>query len=320
MPDLFVGVDVGGTSVKCALSGPDGKVFHEGSIPTESHEGPEAVLKRIGDYVTFLTNDIGGRPAALGMGLPGLVDAHKGISRYLPNMTTHWRDVPAAAILGRQLGCEVRLLNDVRMATYGELIYGLGKPVNTMVFIAIGTGIGGGIVIDNKLRLGPLGAAGELGHQTIDPTGPLCGCGNHGCLETLASGTALAAEGIRLMLVGMAPALHDAVDGDPGKVTVEVMGAVAEQDEPVKQAIQHAAFYIAIGVANVVVAIHPELVVIGGGVAKLGDLLLGPIRHDVRARVGRLFPVDDIRIENSQLGSKAGVLGAIALAIHGLPA
>ncbi|WP_437226426.1 ROK family protein [Planctomicrobium sp. SH661] len=320
MPELFVGVDVGGTSVKFALAGADGKLVREGSIPTDSHEGPQAVLQRIGEYVKQLTAEAGVSPAALGMGLPGLVDARQGITRYLPNMTTHWKDVPAADILSRQLGCEVRLLNDVRMATYGELVYGHGRSVETMMFMAIGTGVGGGIVIDRKLRIGPLGAAGELGHQTIDPTGPLCGCGNHGCLETLASGTALAAEGIRLMLMGLAPALHDAVDGDPGKVTAEVMGEVAHLDNPVKQAILHAASYLAIGIANVVVTIHPELVVIGGGVAKLGDLLLGRVRDDMQARVGRLFPVDNLRIETSQLGSEAGVLGAIALASQGLPA
>src|SRR5690606_28201730 len=117
----------------------------------------------------------------------------------------------------------------------------------------------------------------------------------------------------------MAPALYEAAEGDPGNVTVELMGSVADQDEPVRQAILHAGFYIAIGVANVVVAIHPEMIVIGGGVSKLGHLLLDRIKEDVRARVGRLFPVDDIRIETTQLGSKAGVLGAIALAVHGLP-
>ncbi len=320
MPDLYVGVDVGGTSIKFAVAGAEGQVLKEGSIPTESHLGPEAVLARIAHYAQSLTEGLGGgRIVALGMGLPGLVDSRLGIARYLPNMMSHWKNVPVANILEPQLGCKVRLLNDVRMATYGELCYGLGKAAQTMVFIAIGTGIGGGLVIDGKLRLGPLGAAGEIGHQTVDPTGPLCGCGNHGCLETMASGTALAAEGIRLMLMGMAPALHQAAGGDPGKVTVELMGSVAEEDEPVRQAIQYAGFYLAIGISNLVVAIHPELIVIGGGVANLGDLLLDRIKEDVRARVGRLFPVDDISIETTQLGSRAGVLGAISLAIRGLP-
>ena len=319
MAERYVGVDVGGTTIKCAVADADGQVIREGTIDTDSHEGPDDVLRRIGEHVRKLTADQGEPPTALGMGLPGLVDPHSGITRYLPNMTTHWKDIPAAEILSRQLGCEVRLLNDVRTATYGELVFGHGQSASTMVFLAIGTGIGGGLVIDGKLRLGPLGAAGEIGHQTIDPTGPLCGCGNHGCLETLASGTALAAEGIRLMLMGLAPALHEAVDGDPGLVTAEVMGEVAAQDDAVRLAILDAASCVAIGIANVVTAVHPELVVIGGGVARLGDLLLDRIRSDVQARVGRLFPVDDIAIETSQLGSQAGVLGAIALASHGLP-
>lgn len=320
MPELFVGVDVGGTSVKCAVTTSDGNIIAEGAIPTESHEGPDSVLNRIGAHVNNLIIQAGGNSAqALGMGLPGLVDVHRGITRYLPNMTTHWKDVPAAEILSKSVNCPVHLLNDVRTATLGEWNFGLGKTANTMAFIAIGTGIGGGVVLDGKLRLGPLGAAGEIGHQTIDRTGPLCGCGNYGCLETLASGTALAAEGVRLMLMGLAPNLHEAVNGDPGDITVEVMGQVVDLDDPVKDAILNAASDLAIGIANIITTIHPELIAIGGGVANLGPLLLDRIREDVEDRVGRLFPVDDIRIERSQLGEKAGVLGAAALAIHGLP-
>ncbi len=320
MRDLFIGVDVGGTSIKIAIAEADGVVLKEDSLPTLSHFGPKSVLGRIGEAATKMVNDLGGRPAGLGLGLPGLVDIHHGIARYLPNMMSHWKDVPVSDILRPLVHCDVRLLNDVRMATYGELVYGQGKAASSMVFLAIGTGIGGGIVIDRKLRLGPLGAAGELGHQTIIPTGPLCGCGNHGCLETLASGTAIAAEGIRLMLVGMAPNLHDAVNGDPGRVTAQIMGNVADKDPAVKEAILHAGFYLGIGIANVVVAIHPELIIIGGGVAQIGDLLIDQVKSQLRARVGRLFPLDDLNIEISELGTHAGVLGAIALAIHGLPA
>lgn len=321
MADLYVGVDVGGTSVKCAVGTADGTILQESSLPTDSHAGPHDVLRRIGEAVETLMQEQGVKPRAVGMGLPGLVDTRRGVTRYLPNLTTHWKEIPAAEILAHQLGCEVRILNDVRTATYGELTFGHGRRRDqiSMVFMAIGTGIGGGIVIDGKLRIGSVGAAGELGHQTIDPTGPLCGCGNHGCLETLASGTALAAEGIRLMLMGLAPALHQLVQGDPGKVTAEALGKVADQDDAVRQAILHAASYLAIGIANVAVILHPELVVLGGGVANLGELLLGRIKNDLRERVGPLFAMDDLLLETSQLGSQAGVLGAIALASRGLP-
>ena len=313
MPDLFAGVDLGGTSIKCVLGDEQGNLLFRHSIPTESHAGPERVLQRIGQAIQELTKQAGQTPIGLGMGVPGLVDVPNGITRFLPNLTTHWKDVPAAEILSAHVNCPVRLLNDVRMATLGELVYGRGKNVDSMVFIAIGTGIGGGVVIDGKLRLGPVGAAGELGHQTIDPQGPPCGCGNHGGLETLASGTALAAAGIRLMLMGRAPHLHDIVGGDANLVTAELMAEAAKQDEPVMDAIMQAADYLAIGVANAMVTLHPELVVLGGGVANMGDILFSRIREQVKQRV-RMIPPESVRIEPSDLGSNAGVMGSIALA------
>jgi glucokinase len=317
MSELFAGVDLGGTSAKCVLADAEGNIRARTTILTESHAGPDRVLERIATAIEALTREVEQRPVALGMGVPGLVDVTQGVTRFLPNLTTHWRNVPAAQILSEKLGCPVRLLNDVRTATLGELAFGQGRSVESMVLIAIGTGIGGGVVLDGKLRLGPLGAAGELGHQTIDPNGPPCGCGNHGCLETLASGTALAAAGIRLMLMGLAPGLHDLVDGDANRVTAEILGRAAELDPPVKDAILQAADHLAIGVANVMVAFHPELIVLGGGVAKMGAILFDRVRAQVRRRVG-MFPPESVRIEPSVLGSDAGVLGAIALASRGL--
>jgi glucokinase len=250
------------------------------------------------------------------MGVPGLVDIETGVTRFLPNLPTNWRDVEAGAILAKQIGAPVRLLNDVRTATLGELTFGHGARFGTMAFFSLGTGIGGGIAIDGKLRLGPLGAAGELGHQTVLPNGPRCGCGNRGCLETLASGPALIAEGIRLMKSGLAPRLHEMVNGDAGRVSPKEIGAAAEQgDEAVSDAVRCAAGYLGIGVANVITMLHPDLIVFGGGVAQM-DSLMETVRDVVRERV-RMIPVDDLRIERSLLGDRAGVLGAVALAAHG---
>jgi glucokinase len=252
------------------------------------------------------------------MGCPGLVDVAHGITRFFPNLPTQWRDVHAAEILGRRLGCPVRLLNDVRTATLGELTYGRGRTARTMAFFALGTGVGGGVAVDGRLHLGPLGAAGELGHQTILPDGPVCGCGNRGCLETLASGPAITAEGVRLLRTGLAPKLHELVDGDAGRITPKEMAAAAfTGDDKVRESILRAAEYLGIGVANVVVVLHPDLVVLGGGVAELGDILLDRVRETVRRRVG-MFPTDGVKIERSALGERAGLLGAIALAVHGV--
>lgn len=318
MSDVFAGVDLGGTRIKAALADADGQLVLERITETQSHSGPEAVLQRIADLVTSMAYETGHRIRSLGMGVPGLVDLATGTTRFLPNMPTQWRDVPAADRLRDQLGCRVRLLNDARIATLGELRFGHGQGRDdlTMAFFGLGTGVGGGIAVNGKLRLGPLGAAGELGHQSIIPDGPMCGCGNRGCLETLVSGTAIAAEGIRLMRTGLAPTLHGLVEGDAQKVTTRAMAEAAlAGDSIIQDAIQKAAEYLGVAIANVVTVLHPELVVIGGGVAEMGDLLMEPVRQTVRQRV-RMFPTDGVEITRSKMGEHAGVMGAVALAIE----
>ncbi len=314
MSELFAGVDLGGTNITCALATADGEIVAQCKGPTGSADGPEAVLGRIASMVAELTTETGAAPAAMGMGVPGLVDRQRGVTKFLPNFPGKWPDVPVGEFLAEKLGCEIHILNDVRTATLGEMTYGRGRTANTMAFFALGTGVGGGIVVDGRLRLGPLGAAGELGHQIILPDGPLCGCGNHGCLETLASGPAIAAEGVRMMLSGLAPHLHRLVDGDASRVTTkEMVAAVEAGDDTIRDAIVRAATWLGIGVLNVVIVLHPDLIVLGGGVAEMGPILLDTVEHTVRSRIG-MFPTDGVRFEKSALGVKAGILGAVALA------
>jgi glucokinase len=268
---LFAGVDVGGTNITCALGDEQGQIAAQTTIPTEGYRGPETVLERIAEVVRGLAEQASTPPEALGMGVPGLADLKAGITRFLPNLPTNWRDVPVRDLLTPQVGCPVYLLNDVRAATLAELTFGLGQSASTMAFFALGTGIGGGIVVDGKLHLGPLGAAGELGHQTIIPDGPRCGCGNRGCLETLIGAPAIVAEGVRLLKSGQAPRLNKVIAGDISNITPQKMAAAAEAGDK---------------------AVHDA----------------------VRKRV-HMLPVDDIRIEPSLVGEKAGVLGGIALAM-----
>lgn len=316
---FVAGVDLGGTSIKAALANTDGQIILQDATPTLSHEGPEAVIARVAGLVEQLVQRSGQRLdqlSGLGMGVPGLADIRNGVIKFLPNFVTQWRDIPAAEWLTARLHCPVRLLNDARAATLGELRFGHGRdrPNLSMAFFTLGTGVGGGIAINGRLHLGPLGAAGELGHQTILPDGPQCGCGNRGCLETLASGTALAAEGIRLMKMGLAPTLHALVDGDCNRVTPREMGEAASRDEAVATAIEIAATHIGIAAANVTTTIHPDLIVLGGGVAELGDRLFSVVQRVIRQRVG-MFPSDSISVVRSQLGDQAGVAGAVALGI-----
>lgn len=321
MTGLYAGIDLGGTTIRAAVAREDGKILAHDQVSTSSHLGPNAVLEAIGHTITRLQAEAGADSSlvGVGMGVPGLVDIDTGTTRFLPNLPTQWRDVPVGAILRQRLGCPVRLLNDARTATLGELRFGHGRhdPRATLVFFTIGTGVGGGVALRGELWLGPLGAAGELGHQTMIPEGPRCGCGNRGCLETLASGTAIAAQGLRLMRSGLAPALHERVAGDANRVTAREMLAVADRDPLVKEALLEAARLIGIAAANVVAILHPDLIVLGGGVAEMGPLLIDTVRQVIRDRVG-MFPTEQVRVAQSLLGEQAGLHGALALAMHPL--
>lgn len=312
---MFGSIHLGGAHTGCALATGAGRMVAERSIPTQAHEGPEAVLTRIAETIGEMAAAVGGRILALGVGVPGLADFHRGRTLFLPNLPTHWRETPVADFLAARLDCPVFLLNDARMGALGELWYGHGKSIKTMVFVTIGTGIGGGVVIDRKLRLGPFGAAGEIGHQTILPDGPLCGCGNRGCLEALAGVPALTAEGVRLMQSGHAPRLRQIVEGDANRITPAHMAqAAAGGDTAVRDVLARAARFLGIGLANVVTMVYPELVVLAGDIAGYERLLIDTVQRELRERV-RIFPVEHLRVETSLLEKKASLWGGLALAI-----
>ncbi|MCY3971456.1 MAG: ROK family protein, partial [Acidobacteria bacterium] len=268
---LYGAVDLGGSHIGLALGSVDVeageyRLVARRNLEGGGYDGWEPMLDRIAEGLLELEREVGRRPAAVGVGCPGWVDLEGGVTRFLPNLPGQWRDVPVADLLGARLEAPVYLLNDVRAATLGEFRFGAGRGTSTMALFALGTGIGGGVVVEGRLRLGPLGSAGELGHQIVDPTGPLCGCGNRGCLEAVASGPAIAAAGVRLLRSGQAPALFDLTGGDAGQVSAETMGeAVTAGDEAVTKELERIAGLVGIAAANIVVALHPELIVLGGG-------------------------------------------------------
>jgi glucokinase len=311
---LFAGVDFGGTKVAVVVANVRGSIVADGVIPTLSEEGPAQAVERTCSLLGSLC-----RERSLdyhGIGLPGLVDRQAGTIVFLPNLPEPWRGFPIAREFAIRTGKPVSLLNDARMATLGEFTFGNGPGSQDMLFVTVGTGIGGGLVLDGKLRFGAFGAAGEIGHHTILPDGAPCGCGSRGCLETVVSGPALAAAGRALMRDGHAPQLSKLVSGDPGKVTATMMARAAKSgDNSVAEAIRRAAEYLGIGVANAVTITAVDNVVIGGGLSVLGELLLDPIRRVVRERV-RMFPSEGVVISCSTLGEKSGALGGVALAVE----
>jgi glucokinase len=315
-----IGIDLGGTNLKAGLVDlATGKVAHVSSTPTLAHEGPQGVISRMAGLVHAILADApvpAGEIGGIGIGVPGIVDLENGVTRFLPNLPGNWPDVPLAEALQQSTGMPVHLLNDVRAITFGEWKFGAGQGAASMACFAIGTGIGGGLVINNQLVLGIGGTAGELGHITIDFNGPLCGCGNHGCVETYASGPAIAAAGLKAVTQGMTTAIGGLVAYDLNKITPEVIARAALAGDVIARDIyQQAGTALGIAVANVLVSTGVQKVVIGGGVARAGDLLLDPLRKTIQARV-RMIPVEQVVVVQALLGSQAGIIGVALWASH----
>jgi len=287
---LHLGLDLGGTNVKAAVVdvAPPGRVLATDAVPTRSQDGPDAVLARVGELGRRVLAPFGA-PEAAGLGLPGHFDATSGTGVLLPNLAGSWVGRPIAGPVAAALGVPVRLVNDVRALTLAELRMGAGRGARDLVCIALGTGVGGGVVIGGKLHLG-LGHAGEIGHMTVQPDGPACGCGNRGCLDRVASARSIAAAGGR---------------ADVGAVVT----AAREGDERARLALERAAEAVAIAVGNAIVLLWPERVVVGGGVAAAGDALLEPLRLAL-ARRAAVAPAARIPVVPAQLGTHAGAIGA----------
>lgn len=318
----YIGIDLGGTNIKAGIVDLDaGSVVAAESTPTLARDGHDAVMARMADLIEsslaahgLVKTAIG----AVGVTAPGVLDLEKGTTLFLPNLPGTWPNVPLRDTIQARTGLPVFLLNDVRAITYGEWKFGAGRGVDTMACFAVGTGIGGGLVINGQLHLGIGGTGGELGHQSIDFNGPECGCGNRGCLEAFASGPAIAAMGIKAVIQGRTTMLGEAVGYDLNKITPELICEVAQKGDAVaKEIYDLAGMYIGVAVANVLVSVGPRKVVIAGGVAAAGDLLLEPIRRTIRQRV-TVMPVEQVEVVQASLGSEAGVLGVALWAAENL--
>lgn len=310
---LYVGCDLGGTNIKAGLVDiSQGKMLVSKSCPTLAREGHDAVMARIASLIhEVIANSPLGMQQVKGVGIsaPGVLDMEKGETVFLPNLPGNWRHVPLAATLSGYLDLPVTLLNDVRAITLGEFTFGAGREVDSMACFAIGTGIGGGLVINGQLVLGLGGTAGELGHQTIDINGPRCGCGNNGCMEAFASAPAISSMGVKAVQQGRTTRIGDLAGYDLNKITPELIAEAAHQGDAVAKEIwEDAGHFIGTGIANTMVSFAPRQVVLSGGVAEAGELLLDPVRRTINKRVF-VVPKEEIEILTGTLGSEAGIMG-----------
>lgn len=309
----YIGCDLGGTNLRAAIVDVEtGAILHQKSTPTLARDGHDAVMKRMADLALQVIQSAGMKKeevGGIGIGVPGVLDLEKGETLFLPNLPGTWPHIPLRNTIERLTGLPVALLNDVRSITNGEWRFGAGRGFDTIAVFAIGTGVGGGLVINGQLHLGIGGTGGELGHTTIDYNGPKCGCGNQGCLEAYASGPAIAAMGIKAVTQGLTTRIGELCEYDLNRITPESIASAARAGDAIARDIyERAGFYLGIAAANICVAIGPRRIVIGGGVAEAGDLLLEPIRRCLRERVS-MIPVEQVEVAPSQLGNNAGMIG-----------
>ena len=309
-----IGIDLGGTNIKGAVvDGETGTILIMQSVPTEAQEGHDKVIARIIRLCKNLVSSAGLKMEdinGIGIGLPGAINAKTGTSVFMTNLPDHWVNVPVCDIVTKGTGKPAFLINDVNSITWGEQIFGAGKGTENMVCFALGTGIGGGLVVNGQLILGRTGVAGELGHMIVQPHGNRCNCGAHGCLETYASGPAIRSMALKAVAHGGTTILGEMVDYDLNKITPKtVSDAALHGDEMAQEIYQIAGYYLGIAVANAITILEPDMVIITGGVAAAGELLMKPVRDYVYNNV-HVTPLEGIQIVTGELGNDAGIYGA----------
>jgi glucokinase len=309
---LACGIDVGGTKIAGGVVDADGRILEELKVESPA-EDVEAIERAIAGLVADLRSrhDV----TCVGVGAAGYVDNSRSRVYFAPNLA--WRDIDLKAELQAHVDLPVVIENDANAAAWGEFTFGAGRDVDDFLLVTVGTGVGGGIVLDGKLHRGAFGVAAEIGHMRVVPGGVLCGCGNRGCLESYGSGTALvrstreAAEGRSLL----ARDLIDGAGGDPAAINGPLITQAAQDgDAFAVDQLTDLGTWLGEGIASLAAVLDPAMVAVGGGVSEAGDLLVEPIRTAFRRQLtGRGHrPVADIVL--AELGNKAGLIGAADLA------
>ncbi|HEY7942325.1 MAG TPA: ROK family protein [Candidatus Limnocylindrales bacterium] len=295
-----LGLDLGATNLKWAVvahAAGTWTTVATGQVATrvvaDTDAVPASVVAQLGE-VAATAIGAWGPVRSVGIGVPGLYDPATGCTRFLVNVPGPWAGHPVAGPVGDAVGLPAFLINDARAFGLAELNLGAGRGASSMVGLTLGTGVGGVFAIDGRVHEGHDGTAGEIGHQTIDPDGPWCHCGNRGCLEAFARADQIAAA--------------------CGTATAEEAVRAAEAgNERARAGLADVGRYLGIGIANVITVISPDRVILGGGVAAAGELLFGPIRAEIARRV-RTTSVADVALLRAELGIWAGAIGA---AVHG---
>jgi glucokinase len=313
-----VAVDMGGTKIAAGLVARSGDVTHRERALTMAVEGPGPVMQRLFAVIDTVLKQAKMRPAdtsGICLAVASPIDMNAGVITNPPNLPG-WDSVPLRGIVEEKYGINAFLINDAKAAALGEHEFGACKGVDNLICVTLGTGIGGGIITGGRLYLGQSGAAGEIGHMTVDINGPRCVCGNVGCWELFASGTAMEREATRRLEGGAESSLRTPFLAGEHHVKAEQIAAAARQGDPLAMSVvAWSADNIGTGLVNLANIFNPEVIVVGGGLSKIGALLLGPAFKTVNQRT---FPVISraVRLVPSTIGDDAAILGAAAFAFN----
>lgn len=314
MEKPILAADIGGSKIVTAVVSRQGELIAREYLATLAEEGPDVVIRRMlaaFDSTRAKANLARSALSTVVIAAAGAIDTEKGVVTSSPNLPG-WINVPLKEILEEKTGYKVSIINDASAAALGEHRFGAGRETTNLIYITVSTGIGGGIIIDKKLYSGISGSAGEIGHMTVDLNGPRCSCGNTGCLEMLASGKAMARAAQSRIAGGAKSLLLELVEGEPRNISARIIAAAAARGDPLSlEIISQAAIYLGIGMVNLVNIFNPDMIVIGGGVARIGNPLLEPARKIVSERAFEL-PAQAVKIVPSQLWDNAAVLGCAA--------
>lgn len=306
-----IGIDLGGTKISGAVADFKGDMLSQYTIPTKAEEGEAAVLQRIITVVEKVIEESNvdkEKIVSIGIGSPGPLDAKKGMIITTPNIP--FKNFNIVKPLVDRFNIPTYLDNDANVAAIGEYVFGAGKCTDNMVFITVSTGIGGGAVLNGKIYRGNTCNALEIGHMTLEKDGPRCNCGNYGCAEALASGTAIAKAAREQVENGINTSLSNYE-----KITAyEVFKEAAKGDTVSQNVLNKALNYLGICVANIITSFDPEIVIIGGGVSKGGNIVFEKVNEVVKKRCFKSM-FESTKIVPAALGTDAGVKGAVALAI-----
>lgn len=315
-----VAVDLGGTRIKAGVVSAEGAILARRTIPTEAHAGPDHVIRRIIDVAQELRHaaqEAGAEPVGVAIGAPGALSQRRGVIMAPPNLPG-WHDVPIARRVAAEIGLPALLENDANAAALGECWLGAGQGVRNLVMLTLGTGIGGGLVLDGRLIRGHFETAGELGHCIVAPGGEPCACGQRGCLEIYASASSVARRVRRMIESGEASSCSAVLRQKGDLDAQDVVRAASDGDALARRVWDEACRCLAIACVNAQHYLNPQVIVLAGGMAAAGDRLLGPVRRHFASETWPDIP-DRPEIRLAELGDDAGVVGAAAVLLNEAP-